>query len=148
MYNETSQTTVNGEIILKTTKKNILEKNKWIAEIRYDREYWKVYRAADIFAIVGFGSFPTPFLPTSPGRKLSLFLSLPVCLRSSLLTGEGKPNHFFDTKGDFWDFFFLWTIFNTASSTAPQIPLCRRMLGSIPGQLQSPIIQRRESLVL
>jgi hypothetical protein len=39
MYNETSQTTVNGEIILKTTKKNILEKNKWIAEIRYDREY-------------------------------------------------------------------------------------------------------------
>ncbi len=42
---------------------------------------------------------PPPPPPPSPVKKLPLFLSLPLCRRSSLLTGEGgegvgkEPNH-------------------------------------------------------
>ncbi len=51
------------------------------------RENWMNYRWPFI-AVVWFGPRSTPF-PTSSVSELSQFLSLPVCRRSSLLTGKG-----------------------------------------------------------
>ncbi len=49
------------------------------------REYWMKYRGPGrMIRLLAY----TPF-PLSPGRKLPLFLSLHVCRRSILLTGEG-----------------------------------------------------------
>ncbi len=49
------------------------------------REDPMIYRGPDFLAVVWFGSTSPPPSP----RKLPLFLTLPVCRRSSLLTGEG-----------------------------------------------------------
>jgi hypothetical protein len=61
------------------------------------------------------------------------YFELQLTALHSIMPG---PKYFSSLTGGFFIIFFLCTVFNTASSAAPQIPLCQRMLGSNPGLLR------------
>jgi hypothetical protein len=91
-------------------------------------------RGRGFLAVVWLGPSPT----LSPISKLSLFLSLPLCRRSSLLTGvwgEGRRSQIIQQR----ESLLLYKSFTTLSPTVNCITVCWE---------KSQLIQQRESLVL
>jgi hypothetical protein len=80
----------------------------------------------------GYAVFPSPAgmslskLSVARNTVIQVFPAR-ESLVSDILAGEGKIDN---KTGGFFIFFFLCTVFNTASSAAPQILLFWRMLGS------------------
>ncbi len=100
------------------------------------REYWMINRWPGFLAVVWFGSSPSPFSPF-PVSNLSLFLSLPVCHRSSLLTGNGGKGWGLGRGAKSYDRNTAWPSINHAILSV--YSYCERQI-QLNMQFISPII--------